>query len=536
MRPRALRVVLSLHLSSSVGFGFGFGVGGCAAVLGFEDTTLRSDTEGGVGPNADGGLDATGDGAAARLTVQPTEVVLRRGTSADVTVTIARGGDVQGPVAVTVTDLPAGVTAAPATIRDRESATKVTFTAAADAPFATSKAQLSVDKGGLAPIPLSVLVAGASGTPDTTFDGDGFVTDSAKGNNATFYALAVQADGQILAGGAGAATSPGWLVRRYDSEGNADAAFATALTGLPTDGEVRAIAVDPTTSKILLAGASSGGVLGPAQLTVLRREASGAPDATFAGGAFRFSLGDAPVGSTAFALAMQADGGVVVVGTRREPGGKTSGVAIRLRKDGSRDPTWSGGNVVAMPDNDFVGVANGPAGSVFIAGTDSSAQLGSFYLTKRLASGLPDGSFGSGGATTFGLGFRAHGFVRMPDGSLVVAGESAQAGNVYTLGRTDAAGGQVFARGIATATGASFNAVTADATGRIVAAGNSTGNPEARIARVHLDGTVDAKFGDAGSALVTATTLSAAAVQADGRILVAGNRAQAGGIVYRIWP
>ncbi len=510
---------------------------GCAAVLGFEDTTLRpEETDGGGDQTRDGGPDATGDGATARLTAQPSEVVLRQGGSAEVTVTVVRGADVQGPVAVTVTDLPAGVTAAPATIPDKKTTAKVTFTAAADAPFGTATAKLSVDKGGLAPIPIDVLVAGASGAPDTTFDGDGFAVDATKGAGATFYAVAVQPDGNVLAAGAGAGLTPGWLVRRFGAGGAADKAFTSALGALPNDGEVRAIALEPTTNKVFLAGASGPG-LGPTQLTVMRRLATGAPDATFASGAFRFTLADAPGGSTAFALAPLADGSVLVVGTRRDAGNKTSGIAIRLKKDGTRDTTFNGGNAVVVADNDFIGVAPGPAGSFFIAGTDASAQLGSFYLTKRLVTGLPDGSFGAGGATTFGLGFRAHGFVRMPDGSLVVAGESAQAGNVYTLGRTDAAGGQVFARGIATAAGASFNAVTADASGRMIAAGNGAGaGAEARVSRVQLDGTVDATFGNAGSALVNATTLSAAAVQADGRILAAGSRAQTGAVVVRIWP
>ncbi len=527
-----MRIGVLLLLSTGLLLG-----SGCALVLGFEDTTLRPESaDGGSDDTFDGGADAATDGAAARLSAQPSDVVLRQGGTADVTVTIVRGGDLVGPVAITVSDLPPGVTVAPATIRDRETTAKVTFSAAANAPFGTFPAKLSIDKGSLAPIPLSILVAGVPGTPDTTFDGDGFVVDGTKGNNATFYALAVQPDGKIVAGGAGGTGSAGWFVRRFGGDGAADKAFTTALGTLPNDGEVRAVALDPTTSKILIAGTSSPGV-GITQLTVMRRETTGAPDNTFAGGAFRFTLLDAPLGSTAYALAVQPDGTIIVAGTRRENLGKTSGIALRLKKDGTRDMTFNGGNVVVVADNDFVGVAPGPAGSMFVAGTDASAQLGSFYLTKRLVTGLPDNTFGTGGVKTFGLGFRAHGFVRMPDGSLVVGGESAQSGNIYALGRTDAAGGQVFARSIATATGASFNAVTADASGRIVAAGNSTGaSAEARVSRVQLDGTVDATFGTAGSALVTATTLNAAAMQKDGRILVAGSRAAAGGIVYRIWP
>ena len=58
------------------------------------------------------------------------------------------------------------------------------------------------------------------------------------------------------------------------------------------------------------------------------------------------------------------------------------------------------------------------------------------------------------------------------------------------------------------------------------------------------DGKKDPTFGVAGTAVIEPAgaangfdvTLFAAAVQSDGRILVAGNRSNAGAVLYRLWP
>ena len=64
----------------------------------------------------------------------------------------------------------------------------------------------------------------------------------------------------------------------------------------------------------------------------------------------------------------------------------------------------------------------------------------------------------------------------------------------------------------------------------------SDANAEARVERVLPDGGIDGTFGTSGAALVNAATLYATAVQSDGRIVVAGNTSQGGGIVVRLWP
>jgi hypothetical protein len=72
----------------------------------------------------------------------------------------------------------------------------------------------------------------------------------------------------------------------------------------------------------------------------------------------------------------------------------------------------------------------------------------------------------------------------------------------------------------------------------------SAPNGEARVVRILPDGNKDMTFGSGGSAVIEAAgtangidvSLFAAAVQPDGRILAAGNRTNAGAVVYRLWP
>jgi hypothetical protein len=78
-----------------------------------------------------------------------------------------------------------------------------------------------------------------------------------------------------------------------------------------------------------------------------------------------------------------------------------------------------------------------------------------------------------------------------------------------------------------------------------VAAGNASGpNGEARVTRILSDGGADPSFSAGGTAFLDPggvangfdLSLFAAALQTDGRLLVAGNRSGAGAVVYRLWP
>ena len=524
---------------------------GCAAVLGFEDTTLRTDglIEAGTtdGPDQDGNPPL--DGAASRLTTTPSSVVVRRGASADITVEVARGGDVTGTVTARLTDLPSGVTATTATLDPPATAGKVTLTATATAALGPQTITLHADGTSLPAASLPLLVADAPGTFDTTFDADGLVSDLSKGLGATFFALNLQPDGKIVAGGAGGPVGgplAGWIVRRYAQNGVPDTAFNAATTGLPVDGELHAMAIDAA-GKIVCVGASLSTLPAapPALLTIVRLLPTGAVDTTFAGGTIRLPVTEAPMGSIGLGVALEANGSVVVVGARRDAANVEAGVIARFTANGTRDPAFNNGATVVIPTARLVGVSVEATGPILAAGSTTSGTLPSYLLTKHTSAGAPDTAFASQGIATFGNTYKANGYARLGNGSIVLVGEVQQGAAAYTAGATNDKGTALFARAFAVAPSAGFFGVAVQDEKRFVAAGHTdVVNGEARVERIFADGTKDTSFGAAGTSTIEpagaanafSVTLFSAAVQADARILVGGNRSNVGAVVYRLWP
>jgi len=551
MRSRAPRTATYLAVFG----GWLLAAPGCASVLGFEDTTLRSDVSGeggsidGDGPVDQGGNSLT-DGATSRLTTQPSSLVVVRGKTADITVDVARGSDVTGTVTVRLTDLPSGVSATNAVLAPPTASGKVTLTAAAGATLGPKTINLVADGTALPPAPIPLLVSDAPGTLDTTFDGDGIVSDLSKGVGSTFFAIATQTDGRILAAGCGGPVgvpASGWIARRFALDGVPDAPFATASgAALPADGELHAVAVDAA-GKIIVVGSSAPAIAQLPQLTVARLLPNGALDASFGGGVVRLPAVESPNGSIGLGVAVQADGAVVVAGSRKDATNVEAGILTRFTTAGVRDAAFNAGATIVIPMARLVGVAVEPMGAIVAAGSTTSGPLPSYLLARRTAQGAADPAFGSAGIATFGNTYRAQAFVRMADGSLVVAGDVQQGAAAYTAGATTDKGATIFApRAFAVAPGAGYFGVAAQDAKRFVVAGHTAVvNGEARVERIAvLDGSKDATFGAAGTSTIELAgaangfdvTLFAAAVQSDGRILVAGNHSNAGAVLYRLWP
>ena len=501
------------------------GLGGCSLVLGFEDTTLRSGAD--AGPSDSGGPADEGgprpDAGASGLSVKPTSLVIRRGAGVDLTVDLARGADVTGPVTARLSGLPAGVTAAsPATIT------------------------LNADGSPLPPVSIPLLVADLPGSLDVTFDSDGLVSDPSRGVGSTFLAASVQADGKIIAAGGAAAAGAalnGWVIRRYDSNGVPDTTFNTATSAAgvaPAEGQAQAIAVDAKGNIVCV------GFTQPAptrQLTIVRLLSTGALDKTFGGTGIVRIPGEPPAtGSFGFGVAVQPDG---AIGERRDlVGGNLAGIVTRFLESGARDTTFNGGATVVTANTRFVGVA-GDADGFLVGGSTIGGSLPSYFATRRTAQGLIDATFGSGGTAAFGNTYRANAFARLADGSFALVGDVASGAAGYTAGVATPKGLGVFARAYGNATGAGFFGIAVQADGNIIAAGHTAvTNGEARVQRLLPTGDKDVAFGTAGTATIEAAgtangidvTLFAAAVQPDARILVAGNRTNAGAVIYRLWP
>lgn len=543
--PFARRAVVMIGIGTAVGM-----AGGCAAVLGFEDTTLRTDGEAGQsegGPNAEGG--PASDGGTSRLTTKPASLVVRRGSSVEVTIDIARGSDLTGTVIARLGDLPSGVTATNGTIDAPAVSATLKLSATAMATLGPKVSRLFADGTSLPAADVPLLVADAPGSLDVTWDIDGLAVDASRNLNAVFYAVAVQADQRIVAGGASGAPLAGWMLRRFTTTGALDAAFGTATAGLPVDGELRAIAFDAA-GKIVCAGSSTPAVGQPPQVTLVRLSQTGAIDTTFGApsGIVRLPI-EAPGPTAALGVAVQPDGAVVVVGTRRDAlGNNEAGIITRFKADGTRDMTFNSGATIVVPSARFVGVTL-EGGAVVVAGSSSSMVAGavaSYVVVRRTAQGAVDPSFGTAGTASFGAAFRANGFAPLPGGLLAVVGDLQSGQASYTGGVVSSKGVTQFARAFAAIPASAFHGAAAQDDTRVVAVGHTAiVNGEARVGRfTAADGLPDPTFSDAGTAIIEQggvannyeVTLFAVAVEPNGRILAAGNRSNMGAAVYRLWP
>ena len=210
---------------------------------------------------------------------------------------------------------------------------------------------------------------------------------------------------------------------------------------------------------------------------------------------------------------------------------------------GELDPAFGAGGTVTTAIGTGVDLANSVAvqadGRIVAAGYSSNGADDDFAVVRYLANGALDTSFGTGGKVTTAIGAGsdvASSVVVQADGRIVVAGYSTIGGNVdfavvryLTNGALDNSfdtDGQV-----TTAIGTGFDAATSvvvQADGRIVVAGNSSNgtNSDVAVVRYLTNGALDTSFdtdGEVTTAIGVGAGATSVVVQADGRIVAAGN-------------
>jgi uncharacterized delta-60 repeat protein len=254
-------------------------------------------------------------------------------------------------------------------------------------------------------------------------------------------------------------------------------------------------------------------------------------------------------------VATQADGKIVVAATRpAEALGTTANmVLIRYNVDGSLDAGFGTNGVVFIDINGRDDVANAVAiqadGKIVIAGTSAVFPQAQQVAVARVnANGSLDASFGTGGAvlTPFGIAPRVADIAIQQDGRIVVAGNIPGATGLSDIalvrynsdGSLDLSfdgdgtvttdlGGQEEATGVA---------IQAD--GRIVVSATilaslSSFNFDFAVVRYNVDGSLDTSFDGDGVAItdisVADTAGAGVVVQSDGKIVVGGTTAGLGG-------
>ena len=341
------------------------------------------------------------------------------------------------------------------------------------------------------------------GTPDPTFGEGGRVTFSFNprrlsgggvGSAGTDRANAVSVDaaGRIVVAGYAqhvASEHPQIAVARLTPGGQFDATFGAAGTGVvltpggvgPVDrrGTVghagaTALALGPGGSILVAGGAVAvPGYDVPASawgFYLAKYDAAGALDTAFGGGG-GVAFTPLPEGrAQANAIALGADGTVVLAGTAEGPTVAGDGrtytlprIAVaRYRADGTPDPTFGGGGVAIADLPSLIeegrGVHVGADRSVTVAGLATgagpAAPTRDAVLVRLTPAGSLDASFGAGGVARadFDLGDDAGSAVAVrPDGRVVVAGSATPAGGTTRFALAQFVGGAAVP-GVASAT------------------------------------------------------------------------------------
>lgn len=412
--------------------------------------------------------------------------------------------------------------------------------------------------GALDDLHLSLRRLQSAGAPDPTFGSAGALTASP--GNSEIYALAVQPDGKIVAGGYTAfnahASLTDWTLTRYNPDGALDPSFdgdgqlITRFDPELRSSWVKGLALQPD-GKIVAVGKAffrDAGWFGLDGLGVARYNGDGTLDSTFAEGGKRSEWLDLDLTETAAPLVIQPDGKLVVVGTSQDEGtGRDVFTAVRLLSNGALDPTFAGDGKATIL---FAGDANPRAvalqsdGKVVIAGRahDAANLTYAFGVARLNADGSVDPTFAEDGwvLTGFTQSEGAYALAIQPDGKILVGGEaqgeSDDSNADFTLLRYQVNGaldpsfdgdGKVFT-GFAPASLEGIRSLAVQLDGKIVATGSTSDwyNRNFAVVRYNADGSLDLSFSrdgktttDLGAPNDKANTL---AIQADGKVLVAG--------------
>ncbi len=383
----------------------------------------------------------------------------------------------------------------------------------------------------------SQVAEAAPGALDTTFGGDGTVKTAPVSAGGAATAVAIQADGKIVAAGQSSGEKPRFAVIRYNRHGGLDPTFGgdgRVITDVSRgDDQANAVAIQAD-GKIVMAGRSGKD---NRKFALVRYNTDGTLDSTFAEDG-RVTTDFTNARDQANAIAIQADGKIVAVGRS----GRADFALARYNTDGTLDTTFGGDGRVTTDfthgDDPANAVAIQPDGKIVAAG-------GGPKLARYNTDGTLDPTFGGDGrvipALTCCPAFvSVYDATLQSDGKIVTVGEWFEcfaAGDCEdevvvtgydsdgTLDSTFGDGGVAF--GIC----GRANAVAVQADGKIVAAGvvdcgSSNAHGDFVIERFDASGTPDGTFGKRGYVLTSFTSswdqAEDVAIQADGKIVAAG--------------
>ncbi len=347
---------------------------------------------------------------------------------------------------------------------------------------------------------ISIASFGQAGSLDLSFD-------PGTGSTIHIWTTCVQPDGKILIGGSFTSFNGNPINRlaRLNSDGSLDLSFNI---GTGPDWDVKAISLQ-SDGKIIIVGwfGSFNGVPRPG---IARLNSDGTLDLTFDPGTGAY--GDS------YAVAIQPDGKIILGGAFSEFNGVPKNKLVRLNTDGSIDPTFYG---CAGVDNTIFAIALQADGKILLGGEFTntyicgSPPISVSRLIRLSANGLYDSGF-----TPQALDSYVWSLAVQSDGKILVGGRFTGAIRRLNInGTTDVfpAVGPTFGP-----TGSQVNTILVLPNGKIIIGGSfETYNSISRnnIIQLNQDGTNDATFNPGTG---TDSYISSTALQSDGKVVISG--------------
>jgi uncharacterized delta-60 repeat protein len=246
----------------------------------------------------------------------------------------------------------------------------------------------------------------ADGTPDDAFAASGTVATDFGGSSESAKGVAVQADGKIVVLGTKGSDTASWVLAlaRYDTDGSLDPSFdrdgklVTSVIGSGGAGGGLAIQGD---GKIVIAGESYANGMARADFEVMRLNQDGSTDTSFGtNGLVVTDMGlDRP--DTTSKIIVQPDGKILLVGST-DVYGTWDFALVRYNADGSLDTTFNGTGLVRTDignhSNDYAYAVTLQAdGGIVVAGSTDAHGTSEFALVRYNADGSLDTTFGGTG-------------------------------------------------------------------------------------------------------------------------------------------
>ncbi len=391
-----------------------------------------------------------------------------------------------------------------------------------------------------------------NGTPDNTFNGNGYLTTNFGLNpdprNESELdeanSVAIQADGKIVAGGfALTAGGNNFALARYNNDGTLDNSFdsdgkqTTAVGSSNDKGNSLVIQSD---NKILLAGYSSNGTTN--LFAVVRYNTDGSPDNTFNGNG-RQTINVSSDARVANSVALQGTGKIIIAGYTLN-GSLNDFAVARLNTNGTIDNSFGGDGILTTDINSSDDYANSVAiqsdDKILVGGYTVIGAVVDFAVVRYDTDGNSDNTFGNSGKLA---GDPKQGNTQFfttaiqQDGKIIAGGDTWNGNDRdFALVRYNTNGtlDSTFSEDGKQTTDFGGNneyglSVAIQNDGKIILSGSTfdnLNNAYFTVARYNFDGTPDNTFNGNGKLIISISGQGGCAsvlLQTDGKILLAGN-------------